>query len=660
MVELLKILKSKLKAKTLSFLLVLHLANSWGQTTIFSENMGTGASGNPSVGTYIGFQNYGTQVFSGTGDVRNNTPSSGYTGASGGNNVFLTNSASKTFQICGINTSACSSFTLTFGVWKSSGTTSNGELQVQFSSDGGTTFGSATSLTVTGGSAWSLQTITAGIPAAANICIKFTNTSASVQFRVDDVKLVGNCSGSTSITTGVVGSPPFALTDCTVTANGSVAFTSSGTFNSGNVYTAQLSDASGSFSSPISIGTLTSTANSGTINIVIPASTASGSGYMIRVISNNPSTTGSNSTAFTITLTCAGTSTCSVGGAMGSNETNNGCGDGAACFLASIYSAYGSFCSNVNNVGCSSCITAPVSAVYTLPSGCTASVKAEYKNRGTGCSNSAMDSGDQLYITNSGGTLIGQSASLLNSSCSGTFATTFTTSAIGTGCGNADGVVTMTLSGGQFTVGGVVNRGDEIVTYTINFSGTCGLNCPTILPISLIDFYGVENGNYNDIFWKVAREENIRSYIIEKSEDGVHFREFNSQSSRGNNSQGLINYFAQDQDPSQGITYYRLSTLEGEGNWNIKNYKTISLDRSLNNLQCSYYQQNQNLVIEFKNLISTNNTIGLYDLAGKLLIEETIKEAQTKINIQDFSGGIYFLRITTPYKTQNFKLIIQK
>ncbi len=59
------------------------------------------------------------------------------------------------------------------------------------------------------------------------------------------------------------------------------------TFNAGNVFTAQLSDAAGSFASPVSIGTLASTA-AGTISATIPAGTALGTGYRIRIVSSNP------------------------------------------------------------------------------------------------------------------------------------------------------------------------------------------------------------------------------------------------------------------------------------------------------------------------------------------------------------------------------------
>ncbi|MCS6979651.1 MAG: hypothetical protein NZM15_06075, partial [Flavobacteriales bacterium] len=79
-----------------------------------------------------------------------------------------------------------------------------------------------------------------------------------------------------------------------------ITFTSTGTFNPGNVYTAQLSDASGSFSNPVNIGTLPSTANAGTINAVIPPGTPPGTGYQVQILSSDPAVTGS---AGSVTLT---------------------------------------------------------------------------------------------------------------------------------------------------------------------------------------------------------------------------------------------------------------------------------------------------------------------------------------------------------------------
>lgn len=72
-----------------------------------------------------------------------------------------------------------------------------------------------------------------------------------------------------------------------------VDFSTDGPANAGNIFTAQLSNATGSFSSPVDIGTLLSI-NSGTISSTIPGGTPAGSGYLIRVISSNPSVIGSD------------------------------------------------------------------------------------------------------------------------------------------------------------------------------------------------------------------------------------------------------------------------------------------------------------------------------------------------------------------------------
>ncbi len=72
-----------------------------------------------------------------------------------------------------------------------------------------------------------------------------------------------------------------------------VPYTVLGTYTPGNIFTAHLSNASGSFISPTSIGTLTATTG-GTINATIPANTAAGKDYRIRVVSTNPAVTGSD------------------------------------------------------------------------------------------------------------------------------------------------------------------------------------------------------------------------------------------------------------------------------------------------------------------------------------------------------------------------------
>jgi hypothetical protein len=122
---------------------------------------------------------------------------------------------------------------------------------------------------------------------------------------------IGACSKLSNITavtitpcgTNTISTNDVAVTNCAGAAI-SVSFNAVGTYTAGNVYTAQLSDAGGSFASPVTIGTLSSTANGAlTINAgpgIIPGATPAGVGYKIRVISSNPSITGTENTPFEV------------------------------------------------------------------------------------------------------------------------------------------------------------------------------------------------------------------------------------------------------------------------------------------------------------------------------------------------------------------------
>ena len=80
-----------------------------------------------------------------------------------------------------------------------------------------------------------------------------------------------------------------------------IPYNISGTFNNGNVFTAQLSDSSGSFVNSVNIGTVTSTV-SGTLAITIPSNVITGTHYLIRIISSNPATSSYASCSNYITI----------------------------------------------------------------------------------------------------------------------------------------------------------------------------------------------------------------------------------------------------------------------------------------------------------------------------------------------------------------------
>lgn len=82
---------------------------------------------------------------------------------------------------------------------------------------------------------------------------------------------------------------PFTDTVLCSGASFNLPYNTNGTFNTGNVFTVQLSDTNGSFASPVTIGTWSAVSGPGFISCVLPGSTYISDKYRIRIVASNPS-----------------------------------------------------------------------------------------------------------------------------------------------------------------------------------------------------------------------------------------------------------------------------------------------------------------------------------------------------------------------------------
>jgi hypothetical protein len=111
-------------------------------------------------------------------------------------------------------------------------------------------------------------------------------------FSVDELKITGVENNQASIATNNLSLQSACFGEA---VNLTIPFSAVGNYGVGNVFTAELSNATGSFAAPIIIGTLNSVSNGNqTINGIIPAGTAVGNGYRVRVTSSSPTAIGAD------------------------------------------------------------------------------------------------------------------------------------------------------------------------------------------------------------------------------------------------------------------------------------------------------------------------------------------------------------------------------
>ena len=88
---------------------------------------------------------------------------------------------------------------------------------------------------------------------------------------------------------------------------------------------------------------------------------------------------------------------------------------------------------------------------------------------------------------------------------------------------------------------------------------------PCALPIELLSFTGEQHNENNILKWITASETNNDYFTVERSFDAINFEEVGIVDGAGN-SISTLNYSLIDNRPFDGVTYYRLTQTDFDGN----------------------------------------------------------------------------------------------
>lgn len=114
--------------------------------------------------------------------------------------------------------------------------------------------------------------------------------------------------------------------------------------------------------------------------------------------------------------------------------------------------------------------------------------------------------------------------------------------------------------------------------FSVDFTGTCGLDCGGLLPIEMMTFYGKNQKEGNILYWSTASEINNDYFTIEHSTDGENWRDLGKIQGAGNSNE-LLEYEFVHFNPDAIVNYYRFHQTDYDGE--SSNYKVISIDNRL-------------------------------------------------------------------------------
>jgi hypothetical protein len=175
----------------------------------------------------------------------------------------------------------------------------------------------------------------------------------------------------------------------------------------------------------------------------------------------------------------------------------------------------------------------------------------------------------------------------------------------------------------------------------------------TVLPLEMISFTGAQKGEEISLNWVTASEKNTHKFIIERSIDGERFETAGVMNAAGNSTSALSYEFTDDQ-PVEGIAYYRVTTIDTDGSTSESDIIAVRYDRAQ---KAVVYPNPAN---DWATVLAPEgfDQIIITDANGIIIdqFEGTSLQTEQKLNIEHMPDGVYFVCI----KGQNGMTQIQK
>lgn len=180
---------------------------------------------------------------------------------------------------------------------------------------------------------------------------------------------------------------------------------------------------------------------------------------------------------------------------------------------------------------------------------------------------------------------------------------------------------------------------------------------------ALSDFRALQKGNAIQLSWTALYEGDVNVHEIEKSSNGSSFTNIGSLVAQ--NNAAPYRYVYLDATPVEGVNYYRIRTVDKQGNERFSNI--IRLNDGVGRTDVRILAnpvQGGVLNLQLNNINSGKYAISLYSNGGQKVLARSLDLADGSltetINLpQNLGHGLYFLQLSNGEMRINKEVIVQ-
>jgi hypothetical protein len=157
----------------------------------------------------------------------------------------------------------------------------------------------------------------------------------------------------------------------------------------------------------------------------------------------------------------------------------------------------------------------------------------------------------------------------------------------------------------------------------------------TVLPINLIEFKGISEGNKNHLFIQFSDVKNISKIELEKSNNGKDFIKLIELNPLNFNQKDIY-----DNDPFD-LTYYRINTIEMDGKSSFSPIISVKKAFILRG-PLKVFPNPANAILFIENV--ENKDIEIVNILGQKVMAFKSEINHSQLNIDHLKSGIYFVK----------------
>jgi hypothetical protein len=177
-----------------------------------------------------------------------------------------------------------------------------------------------------------------------------------------------------------------------------------------------------------------------------------------------------------------------------------------------------------------------------------------------------------------------------------------------------------------------------------------------LLPVEYLQLSGKKLQGQFQLSWKASWIGTLNSMNLQRSSDGINFKNIFSTPASMLDPGKEINY--SDDKPGAGSNYYRVElALANE----LKYSNAIRFDKPVLNVQVSPNPADDIVIIEMQAGSSSQKyPVRIYDAGGRLQGSYTAAaNTNIQINVKEWAPGMYVVEVNTNNKLMRTKLFIQ-